>query len=463
MDLVKTTQRPLIVAALAAAAMALVVLPVRAQQPPSEEPLLVAASVDDDRPYIGQQVTYISKIYRRSDSPYTLDQYEPPGFRGFWNVRETEQDEYSETIDSTEYQVVELRTILFPSVVGTLEIGPGALIASASPSKAPIVVESVPVTVDVRPTPPDVPAGFTGAVGRFDISAEVDAASVRMNESVRLTVKVDGEGNIDALADPAWPEFRGWRAVESPATASSEVSDGRLVGSRTYEIVLTPETAGELAVPEISYAYFDPDLEEYVLTRTSSIVVTVAEIDGGPSAPLSAVSGSQDERDASEAKRIKPVPPSLRWSGGETTLSVAFWAAWGIPLIVIAGAAIWRRRREAWEAALVDSRRRNALPNAQAALERTAATGDDRAVASADAVLVYLTDRFGEPLTGLTREALGERLQDAGVPAELTQKIEDTLAAGEAARYTPEASSSTDDTIKRTSKLLTELDGAVQP
>ncbi len=462
MELAKATQRSLIVAALAATAMALVVLPVRAQQLPSDEPLLVTASVDNDRPYIGQQVTYISKIYRRSDSPYTLDRYEPPGFGGFWNVRETEQDEYSETIDSREYRVVELRTILFPSVVGTLEIEPGTLSASDSPSKAPLVVESVPVAVDVRPTPSDAPAGFTGAVGRFGISAVVDAASVRMNESVRLTVKVEGEGNIDALPDPAWPEFRGWRAVESPATAHSEVSDGRLVGSRTYEIVLTPETAGELAVPEISYAYFDPDLEEYVLTRTSSIVVTIAQVEG-PSDPSSSVGGTQDERDASGVKPIKAVPPSLRWSGGETTFSVAFWAAWGIPLLAIAGAAVWRRRRDAREAALADSRRRNALPNAQATLRRATASGDDRAVACADAVLTYLSDRFGEPLTGLTREALGERLRDAGVPAKLTQRVEDTLAAGEAARYTPEASSPTDDAIERASQLLTELDGAVEP
>ena len=133
--------------------MVLAALPVRAQQLPSDDPLFLTASVDNHMPYIGQQVTYISKIYQRSDFSRSLN-YEPPGFSGFWNLRATEQSEYSETIDSNEYRVIELRTILFPSVIETIKIEPGVLTASASPSEGPVVVESVLVPVDVRPLPP---------------------------------------------------------------------------------------------------------------------------------------------------------------------------------------------------------------------------------------------------------------------------------------------------------------------
>ena len=450
--------------ALVTMAMIAGVLPVHAQQPPPDEPLFVAALVDNYQPYIGQQITYISRIYQRSDFPHRLH-YQPPGFAGFWNVQETEQHEYSETIGSTEYRVIELRTILFPSVVETLEIEPGVLTVSASPSEGPIVVESDPVLVDVRPTPMNAPAGFTGAVGRFEIAAEVDTTTALMNESVLLAVKVQGEGNIDALPDPAWPEFEGWRAVESPPVASSEVIDGRLVGSRTYEIILVPELAGELSIPEIWYTHYAPDLDQYVQAATSPIVVSVAAVAGmqSPQPPLD--DGAADERDASDAKHIKAVPTSLRRSGAETTSSVVFWAMWVPPLLVIAGAAVWRRRRDAWEASLADSRRRNALSNAQAALGRAMAGGDSHSIAAAAAVSSYLSDRFGESLTGLTREVLAKRLQDAGVTTELTQRVEDTLASGEAARYTPEDSAPgpADDRIERASQLLIELDGAIEP
>ena len=145
------------------------------------------------------------------------------------------------------------------------------------------------------------------------------------------------------------------------------------------------------------------------------------------------------------------------------TDSVVYWAMWSLPVLAIAGAAVWRRRRDAWEAALADSRRRNALPNATAMLTRAVASGDDHAIASADALSSYLSDRFGESLTGLTREGLVERLIGAEVTTDLAQQVEDILAAGEAARYTPEASpeGNKEDRIRRVTELITELDGAI--
>ena len=463
MGRIRTIQRALAGAALVATAMVLAASPVRAQQLPPDEPLFVTASVDNDRPYIGQQVIYISKMYKRSDFPHSLH-YEPPGFAGFWNVQATEQVEYSETIDSTEYRVIELRTILFPSVVETIEIEPGVLTVSASPPEGTLVVESVPVLVEVRPTPTNAPARFTGAVGRFEVSADVDTTTARMNESVQLTVKIEGEGNIDALPAPFWPEFQGWRVVESPAIVSSEVIDGKLVGSRTYESILVPETAGDLTVPEVSYAYYDPDIEEYVQTTTSPMVVSVSQADGAPALPPSSVGGTDDKRTVTGARRIRAAPSTLRKSGGELTDSVVYWAMWCLPLLAIAGAAVWRRRRDAWEAALVDSRWRNALPNAQSTLARAVADGDDHSIAAANAMVSYLSDRFGESLTGLTREALVERLRDAGVTTELAQQVDGTLASGEAARYTPESPSAgqREDRIGRVTQLLTELDGVVE-
>ena len=96
-------------------------------------------------------------------------------------------------------------------------------------------------------------------------------------------------------------------------------------------------------------------------------------------------------------------------------------------------------------------------------LARAVADGHDQGIAAADAVLFYLSDRFGEPLTGLTREALGQQLRDAGIPAEVAERVEHTLASGEEARYTPGAQSVDQDRIERATQLLIELDGAIQP
>ena len=435
-----------------------------AQSPPGES-LFVRAAVDNHRPYLGQQITYIFRFYQRLDfAPSTgqLDQlrYEPPGFSGFWNNQATEQYEYTEKVDSNQYRVVELRTVLFPSVVGTAAIEPAALAVSMDSSGTPNLLVTGTVVVEVRPLPPAAPAGFTGAVGRLDISADVDAATGKVNEPVQLTVTVSGEGNIEALPDPALPEFADWRVIESPAEAAVQVVDGRLTGSRTYRNVLVPERAGELTIPEIEYTYFDPNLEEYVRATTKPIVVSIAEADGLSASPNVEAAVEQD---GLEVRHIKAVPSSLRQPGGELTGSVVYWAAWGIPLLAIVGAAAWRRRRAALEAARASSRRQNALATAKTSLGRAVASGDDPGVAAAEAVRSYLSDRLETPVIGLTREALGRRLQEAGVPPELEIRVKDTLAVGEAAMYTPLAGNTgrNGDYVERAAQLLTDLEGAI--
>ena len=405
-----TIKGVLVGAAIIATVMLPATLPVGAQQPPSDESLYVIAEVDNERPYLGQQITYVTKTYRQADFPHSVT-YRPPDFAGFWNVTETEEAEYGESVHSSVYTVNELRTILFPSVVGTVVIEPARLTFTDGQAARPVVVESSSITVNVQSLPLPAPSGFSGAVGRFDVSAEVDTTSAHMNESVQLTVKVEGKGNIDALPEPLWPDFTGWRVVQSPPTSSSEVVDGQLVGSRTYKNTLVPEAAGELTVPEISYGYYDPDLEQYAESSTVPIVVSIADTDGTSAISPPTADAADREQEIVVARPIRPVPEPFRPPAGELTDSVGYWAVWTLPLLVIVLAAAWRRRRDAREAALADSRRRNALPNARSTLRRAVSVGNDPTVAAADALHNYLSDRFGESLVGLTREAIGERLR----------------------------------------------------
>ena len=283
-----------------------------------------------------------------------------------------------------------------------------------------------------------------------------------MNESVQMSVSIKGEGNIDALPDPKWPEFEGWRMIDSPATVNSDAVNGRIVGTRAYVRDLVPEMAGELTIPELSYTYFDTESESYMRAATSPIVVTITPIDGTLSS--TSIDQSLDDEDVTEPRSIKDVPPSLQRSEEGLTDNWIYWATWTFPLLVIIGATVWRRSRDTREAALAGARRRNALPNARANLRRAVGAGEDQAIASADAVMSYLNDRLGDPMSGLTREALGKRLLDVGVADELAERVEEILAFGETARYAPSLSyaGAPNEATKRVTQLLIELDGALQ-
>ena len=457
-------RRCLAFATIAIATMVAVAVPaVHAQLPPVEA-LSVRASVDNERPYLGQQITYSLRIYQNKDADLSSIRvrYDPPGFAGFWNSQQTRQDEYDETIGDSEYRVVEVRTVLFASVVGTGDIEPAVLEVSTGAPGTSGRLESSTIAMQVRPLPAPQPDGFTGAVGRFDISASVDATDGRLNEPVLLTVEISGEGNIEALPDPHWPEFVGWRVIESPANDESQVVAGRITGSRTYEIALMPEQARELTIPEIRYPYFDPALERYVDLVTAPIAVSVADADGSPAVPsLPAV--ERPDKEAAEARPIKSVPPTLRHGGTELSDSTVYWAAWAIPALTMAAAVAWRRRRSLQVAARAETLRNRALPEAQSALARAVVSGADPRVAASEAVLSYLNARLDGRVMGLTREALIHKVRDAGVSSDLEGRIGELLAAGESAKYTPLAggASGTGGYTERASRLLTELEEAI--
>ena len=447
-----------------AAAMVSAAIPAAQAQSPSGEPIFVRASVDNETPYLGQQIAYTFRIYQRLEAALASVQvrYNSPAFTGFWNSQETQQDEYTETIDSNEYRVVELRTLLFPSVVGDVAIDPAVLEVSAGNPGTPSRLESSAVAMEVRPLPAGAPAAFTGAVGRFDISASADSTEGRVNEPVRLTVNISGEGNIEALPDPTSPEFAGWRVIESPVSSDSHVVAGQVTGSRTYEIILVPEKSGTLTVPEIRYPHFDPLSEQYVQAAAPPITVTVAGADGSSPVPQPSAAEAADQ-ESPVMRPLKKVPPSLRQAGTGLTDNVVYWAAWGIPVLAVAGAVVWRRRSAALEAARADTQRRIALPDARAVLAHAVASGEDPGVAAANAMLSYVSARLEIQLSGLTREALIRRLGEAGVQPELQERVNDSLTEGESARYTPPGGSFASDLSHsdRALQLMDELERAI--
>ena len=438
--------------------------PVYAQSPP-EETLFVTASVDNDGPYLGQQITYVFSIFQgpELDTGFGQVRYESPAFTGFWNSQKVEQKEYTSTVDSTEYNVIELRTLLFPTVVGMVAIDPGTLTVSAGTTGESKSFRSDTVSVQVRPLPAGAISGFTGAVGRFNVSAHVDAASTRTGEPIQLKVVVSGEGNIETLPVPDWPDFDGWRVVEAPATTETQVADGRVVGSRIYGMALVPERAGDLSIPEIGYHHFDPEEAEYVEAATAPISVSVAGADGLPAEPPVRDADPPAEGRETVMRPIKPVPSSLRQREEELTASPVYWAAWAIPPLMVVGALIWRRRRASLEAARAEILRRSALPDARASLARAVASGVDLSIASADVLQSYLAARVELAVGGMTRGELLRHLSEAGADVGLTQRVEDILAAGEAARYapSPEVSSVRGNQTERTAQLLDELEEAI--
>src|SRR5690606_18770607 len=108
--------------------------------------------------------------------------------------------------------------------------------------------------VEIRPLPIDGrPAGFSGAVGRFSVRAEVAEHSVRVGESFRLTLRITGEGNLRSFTVPGLGELGELGRFHVYGNVDRMDAGERVI---TYDVA--PLASDLTALPPIPLAFFDP-------------------------------------------------------------------------------------------------------------------------------------------------------------------------------------------------------------
>ena len=411
----------------------------------SGQDLFVESEVDNSTPYVGQQVVYTFRFYQAVNL-WDQPGYEPPSFTGFWSERQPGQHEYQAQAAGNIYRVTEVRTVLFPSVVGPVTIDSARLTIPGGIFQSGRTLQTKPVALDVQPLPPDAPAGFDGAVGQFTLTAGVEPAQGMVNEPLTWRVTLSGQGNLNAAPDPIWPEIPGWRSFESQATVHTEINDGQMVGSRVYERLLIPGAAGEFTIPPLEYVFFDPAAGQYQTLRTEPIAVSVEP--GDPAAPASQPQARSSlpgdrveavEQLAIDIRHLKPLPASLGSSAEPVTASGLYWAAWAFPLLGAAGYFAWQRRQRYWQRNVGLARSSQARKKARKALARARKQKGDAYSAAGQVLTAYLADKLDRPVAGLTHQALTNLLTERGVPGDLAERVEVLLVASELGRFAPGA------------------------
>jgi hypothetical protein len=417
--------------------------------------LFVEAAVDNPTPYVGQQVVYTFRFYEASNL-WGQPGYEAPTFTGFWSEPQRDQQEYQVQAAGRIYRVTEVRTILFPSVVGPVTIDPARLTIPGGLFRAGQTLQTKPVELNVQPLPPGAPSGFDGAVGQFNLTATVEPTLGKVDEPLTWQVTLSGRGNVSIAPDPVWPEIDGWRSFESQATVHSEIRDGQVVGSRTYERLLVPSLEGESVIPSLEYVYFDPSTGQYHSVRSEPISVSITPgATGAPPATAPPRPGQKEtvEQLADDIHHLKAVPSSLGVVEEPVTASGLYWAAWAFPVLGAAGYFAWQRRQRYWEKNLGLARSSQARKKARRALAQARRRKGDAYGATGQILTDYLADKLDRPVAGLTHQALAELLVEQGASPDLAERVEVLLVTSELGRFAPGA-----DDPDHARSLLQEMD-----
>lgn len=442
-------------------------VPLNPTEPTSEEfngqDVYVETEIDNPNPYVGEQITHTFRFYRAINL-YGQPTYEGPTFNGFWNESETGQIDYDINIGNRLYRVVELTTVLFPTSAGDHVIDASSLTIPGSLFSRDTRLTTAPITVSVKPLPVPAPDGFHGAVGHFSIDTNLDTNQVKINEPVTLIVEVSGRGNFSNLPDPEMPVLNNWRAYESTSTVNSQLNDGHFQGNKITEQLMVPGNAGEFTIPAISYTYFDPELSDYHTVSSEPMVVHVSEgaVAGfAPGTDADPNGGSQPvEIVSNDIRHIKPAPETLESIEKPLIATWTYWSLWLLPISAVVVDFAWRRRQRfrAENPDLVRSSR--AQKKAYGVLTQVRKENADPYGAIGMALTGYLSDRSGQPITGLTQVELGDFLAGKGVPPSLIKQIQDLLTFSEMGRYAPNAGGdlTPDKMISATRRIIARLE-----
>lgn len=194
------------------------------------------------------------------------------------------------------------------------------------------------------------PAGFSGAVGKFDVSSKLSAAKTTAGDPLTLRLKVTGRGNFDRVNSAMLGEVDGWKTY--PPTAKFEPADNASYsGKKDFEQAVIPMQPGRQTVPALAFSFFNPETRKYESKLTLPLSVEVSTVPAGSLTATVAPASKVNLNQASEPPR-----DGLRADRVETGSSVAtlrplyfqplFIGSQSALVLCFAGGLIFLRRRE---------------------------------------------------------------------------------------------------------------------
>lgn len=345
-----------------------------------------------------------------------------PSTEGFYSGQPRQQERRVRR-QGYDYKVNEISQTIYPLRAGRLTIDSFSWMparayryvrGSLLREEAALNLRAPEIPIEVMPLPEPPPA-FTGAVGRFRMSATLAANTAEQGEPVDLVLRVSGEGNPDAIGAPALPEMP-WAHVAGPELDLAETGGGQNV-IKTFRYTVTPLEAGRFEVPPIPFAYFEPNAGGYRSDQTAPLGIAVepSALPLPPREPPTITAGTQTD----DIWSITHTAAHLRPPSGGAARNVA---AVALPPVTWLGFFLYVRRRRRLESDPAYSRDLQARAAFRKRLNAMAHSDEPLQVLYR-AMAGYLADKFNVEGAGITATEGAALLEQADTPPEIVQPL----------------------------------------
>ena len=412
---------------------------------PGGSDVFVTAEVDTGKAYPGQQVTLTYRLLTQV-AVTGLQLQENPPLNGFW-VEEmevaTNQRGERKVVNGREYlEYLVKKQALFPNTPGKLKIPPVTFAIAARTGgdffgvfgqSETLYRKTEEQTLEVMPFPSQgKPQNFGGAVGSFNLTANLDRSTAATGDAVTLHIKLAGRGNLKMVPDLALPQLPDFTIYSSKQAANARVMEGRWIGGeKAWEYVLVPKAPGEQTIPPISFSYFDPERDRYETLTTPPLSLKIARgaDTGGAITGLSGIGKQSLTRQGTDINFIKLSAGSLARRPQPAYSSPLYYVLLAAPITINIALLIYQRERRRQSSNVVLARSRKARRSALVRLNGSLKAGrtDPRRFydETAAALSGYLGDKFNLPEIALASDNLERTLLEKGVRPET---VKGTLA-----------------------------------
>jgi len=452
----------------------------------SNEDIYVRLECDKQSVYVGEQITAWIKIY----SKLSVSEIEPPStgsiFSGFYQ-QEVELPPLTslqrERVGDDIYGTGVLRkVILYPQKSGEIIIEPfdlGVIIQKQSQRRPQSIfdeffgpqfervklnLKSNRLKLNVKPLPGNQPAGFTGAVGKFQISGNANLDHVKTNDAITFTVTVSGKGNLK-LIEKVNSEFPPAFDVFDPLRkARLDNNNQGKSGKLSFEYTVIPRHPGEYTIPPFSLVYFDPEIQKYVTVNTQSFQIFVEKGDGDTTTIVSGNLSKEDIELLGSDIRYIETKTQLRPQRSFIFGSMGFYLIYALFICIFLAVIVIRRERIKRSADIARYRNKRAGKVAVRRLKKA------RSLLKANnkkefydeleqALWNYLSDKLRIPFSELSKEKAEGVLKERAIDENIISDFIKLINTCEFARYAPGGmESERSEILDQSVRILNKLD-----
>ena len=304
--------------------------------------------------------------------------------------------------------------------------------------KKKIIAPGIDIEVDPLP---ERPAGFSGGVGHFTVSASLNKTETKANDPVSVRITVSGTGNLKLVKQPQIELPKDFDKYEPKVTDKTKLTTAGIEGSMIYDILIVPRHQGHYEIPPVSLTYFDTTSKTYRTVTSEPLTLDVAK-GSGPGA-MSDYSGQQDLQELSrDIRYIKT--GDVRQQGIDEFFfgSTAYWVTLAIMALVFISLFVIFRQRAIENANVTKRRAGKANKVATKRLKKASKLmADNKPGEFYDEVLRalwgYVGDKLNIPVEQLSHDNISQRLSERGVGEETIAQFIGALDECEFERYAP--------------------------